>query len=267
MTIRISSCRGCGTNFEQSPQGGSRSWCESCVPRRVKQMRELRGLPKPAIRKCRSCGRGYPWARTPYCAEECRPPRRCRGCGAVFTGKNRVYCSDECKPPSKRLTYHEKRALQEPRVCADPSCGLQFNPCHKGQRWCSLKCAGSNKSGAGPRGGLSPEARERQRLYWQAKCRRRRAAKQGGLSEPYTLAEIARRDSFKCQLCGTAVPMDVKVPEALAPTIDHVVPVSRGGDDTRANVQLAHFRCNSVKGARDVRRMSLAAQEVGDGTC
>jgi 5-methylcytosine-specific restriction endonuclease McrA len=45
--------------------------------------------------------------------------------------------------------------------------------------------------------------------------------------------------------------MDVNVPEALAPTIDHVVPVSRGGDDIKANVQLAHFRCNSVKGPRD----------------
>jgi 5-methylcytosine-specific restriction endonuclease McrA len=45
--------------------------------------------------------------------------------------------------------------------------------------------------------------------------------------------------------------MTVKVPEPLAPTIDHIVPVSKGGDDTRANVQLAHFRCNSVKGNRE----------------
>ncbi|MEU0393822.1 HNH endonuclease signature motif containing protein [Streptomyces sp. NPDC006208] len=95
-------------------------------------------------------------------------------------------------------------------------------------------------------------------MYWQEKGRRRRALKQGGLSEPYTLSEIAERDGFCCALCGDPVPMDAKVPAALAPTIDHVVPVSRGGDDTKANVQLAHFRCNSVKGPRDWPALSAS---------
>jgi 5-methylcytosine-specific restriction endonuclease McrA len=35
-----------------------------------------------------------------------------------------------------------------------------------------------------------------------------------------------------------------------APTVDHIVPLDAGGDDTRANVQLAHRRCNSQKGNR-----------------
>jgi 5-methylcytosine-specific restriction endonuclease McrA len=33
-------------------------------------------------------------------------------------------------------------------------------------------------------------------------------------------------------------------------TIDHVLPLSRGGDDTPANVRLAHRLCNVRKGPR-----------------
>jgi 5-methylcytosine-specific restriction endonuclease McrA len=113
-----------------------------------------------------------------------------------------------------------------------------------------MECGNRGKRKA-PARGLSPEARERQRLYWQEKNRRRRALKRGGASEPYSTAEIAVRDDFLCGLCGESVPMTVKVPEPLAPTIDHIVPVSKGGDDTRSNVQLAHFLCNSIKGNRE----------------
>lgn len=73
-------------------------------------------------------------------------------------------------------------------------------------------------------------------------------------SEPYTLREIAHRDRYRCQIClrlGRArrakINMRLTAPNRMAPTIDHVVPRSRGGDDTRANVQLAHFACNSWK--------------------
>ena len=41
--------------------------------------------------------------------------------------------------------------------------------------------------------------------------------------------------------------MTKAVPHPRAPTVDHVVPIAEGGDDTRANVQLAHFLCNSTK--------------------
>jgi 5-methylcytosine-specific restriction endonuclease McrA len=87
--------------------------------------------------------------------------------------------------------------------------------------------------------------------------RRRRALKRGARSESYTLAEIAVRDGHLCGLCHAQVPMDLAVPHPQAPTVDHVVPLAKGGDDTRANVQLAHFICNSLKGDRDVQQLAL----------
>jgi 5-methylcytosine-specific restriction endonuclease McrA len=34
----------------------------------------------------------------------------------------------------------------------------------------------------------------------------------------------------------------------MAATIDHIVPVSRGGSDDPSNLQTAHMVCNSAKG-------------------
>lgn len=142
------------------------------------------------------------------------------------------------------------------RVC--DGCRTNYNPRRQDQRWCSRACKDKHHNARfRATGVLSAEAQERQRLYWQEKNRRRRAARRGGRSEAYTTAEIAARDRFRCQLCGGRVAMTKAVPHPKAPTIDHIVPVSEGGDDTRANVQLAHFVCNSVKGPRGSQQLAL----------
>jgi 5-methylcytosine-specific restriction endonuclease McrA len=36
----------------------------------------------------------------------------------------------------------------------------------------------------------------------------------------------------------------------MSPTIDHILPLARGGTHEPSNVQAAHFGCNAAKGAR-----------------
>jgi 5-methylcytosine-specific restriction endonuclease McrA len=100
-------------------------------------------------------------------------------------------------------------------------------------------------------------AADRQRESYRAKCRARRALKRGLPTEPYTFAEIAERDRRTCQICCRRVAMTKVAPHPKAPTIDHVIPISDGGPDTRANVQLAHFWCNSHKGTRGTQQLAL----------
>lgn len=64
-----------------------------------------------------------------------------------------------------------------------------------------------------------------------------------------TLAEVFRRSEGKCRLCGTNVNRNSKE-RRLRASIDHIVPISRGGKHEWSNVQLAHVGCNSAKGAR-----------------
>jgi 5-methylcytosine-specific restriction endonuclease McrA len=42
--------------------------------------------------------------------------------------------------------------------------------------------------------------------------------------------------------------MDIKRTDKLGATIDHVLPISKGGLDTMENVALAHWICNIRKG-------------------
>ncbi len=63
---------------------------------------------------------------------------------------------------------------------------------------------------------------------------------------------IADRDGWSCHLCGELIDPTQTVPGDWAPTIDHIVPVSAGGEHTLSNVRLAHFWCNSIRSARTV---------------
>lgn len=82
----------------------------------------------------------------------------------------------------------------------------------------------------------------------RTKKRRHRARDRNVAHEPYTLREIAERDQFKCGICRFVVRMDFVFPHDRSPTIDHIVPVSEGGDDIPSNVRLAHFICNTRRG-------------------
>lgn len=83
-----------------------------------------------------------------------------------------------------------------------------------------------------------------------AERRRRKARRRGVATESYTLLEIAERDGFLCGICGESVDMSLEghFSDDWAPTRDHIIPVSRGGSDLKNNVQLAHRKCNWLKG-------------------
>lgn len=68
--------------------------------------------------------------------------------------------------------------------------------------------------------------------------------------ENFKRTEIFERDEWRCGICGDPIDPSISWPARMCGVIDHVIPVSRGGSDTRANVQAAHNRCNARKGAR-----------------
>jgi 5-methylcytosine-specific restriction endonuclease McrA len=100
---------------------------------------------------------------------------------------------------------------------------------------------------------VSEADREEARLERGRRKNHKRRAKLAGVeSDLYTLAEISERDAGRCGICRRLVGTTHDWPHPKSPSIDHIIPLSEGGDDSRANVQLAHLGCNVKKGARAV---------------
>ncbi len=51
-----------------------------------------------------------------------------------------------------------------------------------------------------------------------------------------------------CGICGKPVDKSLKPPHPLAPCVDHIIPIAKGGHPTALeNLQLAHWSCNRAK--------------------
>jgi 5-methylcytosine-specific restriction endonuclease McrA len=76
---------------------------------------------------------------------------------------------------------------------------------------------------------------------------RTRARRHGGEYQPVDRVAVFDRDGWICGLCGEPVDKSLEWPDAMSVSLDHVVPLSRGGDHSYANVQCAHLGCNQRK--------------------
>lgn len=86
--------------------------------------------------------------------------------------------------------------------------------------------------------------------YLRSGTHARRVLAAGAESDKMTIADLLVRDERICQICGSLIPLDAAWPDPLSPSIDHIVPISKGGTHTFGNVQSAHLRCNMLKGDR-----------------
>ena len=118
-------------------------------------------------------------------------------------------------------------------------CGVIANA-----HWCTTVCDSCRKMGK-----LASRKANRSKF-------RSRAKKFGVAYTPIKRLDVYRRDGWRCQLCGKMckrrwiVSRVSGVPHPRCPTIDHIVPMSRGGGHVMHNVQLSCWQCNIRKGSR-----------------
>lgn len=142
-------------------------------------------------------------------------------------------------------TCRECRRKARLRICE--KCLVQFDPGGKPRaraprRFCSAACRVRARQ-------LYEHPRAASKASTRARKARRRLTWDG-----VTDQQIFERDGWRCLIpgCGRPIQHDLRHPDPISASIDHIVPLSRGGDDTEANKRAAHLVCNTRRGARDI---------------
>ena len=64
-----------------------------------------------------------------------------------------------------------------------------------------------------------------------------------------------------CGICGLPVDKTLKYPHPMSATIDHIIPIDRGGHPSDiANLQLAHMACNRQKS----NKLQVTQRQAGE---
>lgn len=131
-----------------------------------------------------------------------------------------------CEVCGNEYTIRERIQAGEIKTCQDNGC-------------CSKACA-------------KKRSRRKLRKSGFPKNHLHRAHKYGCVYESgITLEKLIKRDGLRCGICGEMCDPDdyswTEYSGPMRPTIDHIIPMSKGGGHTWDNVQVAHAICNSRK--------------------
>lgn len=238
-TTRV--CAWCGKEFEAAT---IRTACcsEPCRRRWKRSGRNPDWYKKKGERECPICGKVFePLSyRAVYCSRRCkdrdREKERKRYAAKRIDYKSRSQIMREAEERKAERQEQKQKELAEryavARYCVQ--CGREFHTLQPNQKTCSKECS---------------KARQNRRND-------KRINQQNIVDRNITLATLYWRDKGVCHICG--MPCDYndfeirngrKVTLDLYPTIDHVIPLARGGLHEWENVKLAHRRCNSIKSA------------------
>lgn len=185
----------------------------------------------------------------------------CEQCGerSEVTKRSAKYCSHECawdarfgterpKEQYSGLTKDEilarRRAETKRRRAA-----RRLERAEAGTRGSGVICAGrcTRCGEAFVRRCTTPTGHCSRRCWARDKGAARRALIRSLDDGTVSRWRIFERDGWTCHICGDPVDRNAEVPDLAAPTLDHVIPLARGGRHTETNIKTAHFYCNSVK--------------------
>lgn len=253
--MTITTCQICGDDFTGDPRRISCS--DKCT-----NIRKLRNRAARRLGNCEICG-DPAWRRKAYYGprcEACFEMQACSVCGVPSHLREwngacdfcRLHPCVRCGEITDKATLCTECAapdISQPRHCI--FCGDVFIGVHSDRKYCSQACRDSAREDR-HKAANQGKARSRRPVVltdeWIAREKARQARRRGALTAgPVSRDEIFERDGYVCQLCDEPVDLDLKFPDPGFGTLDHIIPIAKGGSHTLWNLQLAHFLCNQRK--------------------
>lgn len=200
--------------------------------------------------------------------------RPCRQCAATFTVRrdnDRAFCSDDCNaawrleryPKAYRVTFE----LRHRANCTE--CRARFTAT-RSSLYCSPRCGSRSAHRAASAGKrterhckgcatrFAPPYGRAHAVYCTEACARRtvrriaRSSRKARIRQARIEAvdpiKVFERDDWRCHLCGGLTLKDERGschPDA--PELDHIHPLSKGGEHSYANTACSHRSCNGRK--------------------
>ena len=213
------------------------------------------------IKVCKQCGKEFKadGNKRLYCSRGCqwaslkkqRPTAICGYCGKEFTIK-RVdvpgkYCSHQCQIDSlhdERLQRLEVKRIQREKIERERAEQLRIKMAQEEARR-MIHCSECGKIFRSTQNSKYCSDRCRRRADNRMKDNRLKRCKIKDNS--ITLIGVYHKYGGVCQGCGQLLTFDHDPNDDRYPSIDHIVPISKGGNHTWDNVQLMCRRCNYLK--------------------
>lgn len=171
------------------------------------------------------------------------PLATCRGCSIQFVrpanrqGASQRYCNRDCAARSRRAYKRSapRPSQAAPRVAKEcPHCGAAF--------------VGTLLRNPTMREFCSPDCGRRWHRNWNTY--RRRVMGSTFRVDRVTRRELAAITGWVCGICDATIDPGLAWPDPWSQSLDHIIPVARGGGHIIENLQLAHLRCNIRKSSR-----------------
>lgn len=231
--LKTKKCTKCGnikpiTNFgpTNKSKDGHKSWCKACLclserERRIEHGDSIRA--KERERRANNI--------------EVRKEQE-RKAGLKYRSK-----PGQKEKRSRQLREKNEQAHKD-RINVCRICGARFHPEYGKHSWretCSDACS-------------EEQSKRRKRR----KCQVYKARKRSTVIELFDPFDVFVRDKWRCQLCGRKLKKEHRGTKRVdAPELDHIIPISKGGEHSKRNTQCACRKCNQEKGARELGQLRL----------
>lgn len=255
-------CAVCGKEFV--PRKATQQCCSSQCSR-IKS-----GESQRKYYQCQYCGKMF-WKpdgfRKKYCSEECqraayaeahpkkeKSPKKplskeCAYCGTQFFThySQQKYCCEDCRYKASLKMKREQWAeayVPQNLICKE--CGSSYiTECgNTRSAFCCQSCADKYER-------RHEHRTHRHRQYMREVKKERDLQLRKAFIENVSYETLYERDGGICQICGLPVIKETCADDNWSGTIDHIIPISAGGEHSYENCQLAHRVCNSLKGTND----------------